>query len=151
MDQATREVVSASPRKLLTNIETRRQSYCPNLGAFHANGDILAFLDSGWVAESAWPRELEPGFLWEPAGAMGGYVEGYSDRSELERYEQKLSPLDLGRYLQWRSEDPSPSYLPMCNMLVLKKALGEVRGLRETLHWLGVDCLLRGSFEYCLL
>jgi cellulose synthase/poly-beta-1,6-N-acetylglucosamine synthase-like glycosyltransferase len=69
---------------------------------------------------------------------VGGYVDGYSNRSLLDRYEKEFSRLNLGKYIVRGVKDQSLFYLPTCNMLVRKKAFVETGGIRETLH-LGED------------
>jgi mycofactocin system glycosyltransferase len=130
----TQRLVSTFPCKLLTNRESRGQSYCRNLGARHAKGEILAFLDNDCVAGRSWLKDLAPCLQWEAAGAVGGYVDGYSDRSALDRYEKAFSLLNLGKYIQRGAKDRSVFYVPMCNLLVRKEAFAGSGGLRETLR-----------------
>ncbi len=134
----TQQLAAGFPCRLLTNSNKRGQSYCRNLGAAQARSEILAFLDSDCVAAPCWLKDLVPGFLWEKAGAVGGYVDGYSDRSALDRYEQKFSLLNLGKYIQRSADDGSMFYIPTCNLLVRRRAFFEAGGIRETLH-LGED------------
>jgi mycofactocin system glycosyltransferase len=128
----TQRLLSGFSCKILTNPESRGQSYCRNLGARQAKGEILAFLDDDCVAGPAWLRELAPSFLWEEVGAVGGYVDGYSNRSLLDRYERKFSLLNLGQYIFRGVNDRF--FVPTCNMLVRKKAFVETGGIRETLR-----------------
>ena len=128
----TNKLVSTFPCKLLTNPSSRGQAYCRNLGAQHAQGEILAFLDDDCVAGKTWLRDLTPYFQWEEIGAVGGYVDGYSKRSLLDRYEREFSLLNLGKYIFRSTNDRF--FIPTCNMLVRKKAFVETGGIRETLH-----------------
>ena len=134
----TQKLASAFPCMLLSNPESRGQSYCRNLGARHAKGEILAFLDDDCVAGGSWLKDLVPYLQWEKVGSVGGYVDGYSDRSALDRYEKEFSLLNLGRYIQRGANDGSTFYVPTCNLLVRKEAFFETGGIRETLH-LGED------------
>jgi mycofactocin glycosyltransferase len=134
----TQKFVSGCSCKLLTNHQSRGQSYCRNIGARQATGEILAFLDDDCVAGRAWLKDLAPCFQWEEVGAVGGYVDGYSNRSSLDRYEKKFSLLNLGKYILRGVKDWSTFFIPTCNMLVRKKAFTEIGGIRETLH-LGED------------
>jgi mycofactocin system glycosyltransferase len=130
----TRKLASAFRCKIFAIPESRGQSYCRNLGALHASGEILAFLDNDCVAGPSWLRDLAPYLSWDAAGAVGGYVDGYSDRSTLDRYEKEFSLLNLGKYIQRGGSDRSVFYLPMCNLLVRREAFAQTGGLRETLQ-----------------
>ena len=134
----TQKLVSGFPCKLLTNPKSRGQSYCRNLGAQHAKGEILAFLDDDCVAGRTWLRDLVPYFQWEEVGAVGGYVDGYSNKSLLDRYEKPFSRLNLGKYIFRGTKDQSTFFIPTCNMLVRKKVFDETEGIRETMR-LGED------------
>lgn len=129
-----KNIVGAFSCKLLINPDNRGQSYCRNLGAQQAKGEILAFLDSDCVAGRSWLKDLVPCFQWEKAGAAGGYVDGYSQKSLLDRYEREFSPLNLGKFILCGGKDRSTFYAPTCNLLVRKKAFVESGGMRETLH-----------------
>jgi mycofactocin system glycosyltransferase len=134
----TQKLASGFPCMLLTNRESRGQSYCRNLGAQHAKNEILAFLDDDCVAGPNWLKDLVPYFQWEEIGAVGGYVDGYSNRSLLDRYEKSFSRLNLGKYIFRGTKDPSTFFIPTCNMLVRKRVFDETGGIRETMH-LGED------------
>jgi mycofactocin glycosyltransferase len=134
----TQKLMSGFACKLLKNPSSRGQSYCRNLGAQHAKGEILAFLDDDCVAGRTWLKDLVLYFRWEEVGAVGGYVDGYSSRSLLDRYEKVFSRLNLGKYIVRGMKDRSTFYVPTCNMLVRKKAFDETGGIRETMH-LGED------------
>jgi mycofactocin glycosyltransferase len=130
----TQKLVSAFSCKLFVNPSSRGQSYCRNLGARQANGEILSFMDDDCVAGRTWLRDLTPYFQWEEVGAVGGYVNGYSNKSLLDRYEKEFSRLNLGKYIFRGAKDRSTFFVPTCNMLVRKQAFVETRGIRETLH-----------------
>jgi mycofactocin glycosyltransferase len=128
----TQTLVSGFSCKLLANPKSRGQSYCRNLGAREANHEILAFLDDDCVAGRTWLRDLVPYFQWKAVGAVGGYVDGYSNSSLLDRYEKEFSLLNLGKYIFRGVNDQF--FIPTCNMLVRKKAFDETGGIRETLR-----------------
>jgi mycofactocin system glycosyltransferase len=130
----TRDLVSMFPCKLLSHVKSRGQSYCRNMGAEEAQGEILAFLDSDCVAESSWLKELVTYFQWEKIGAVGGYVDGYFNDSALDRYEKVFSPLNMGMHIQCGTNNGSTFYTPTCNMLVRRKAFVEAGGIQESMH-----------------
>jgi mycofactocin system glycosyltransferase len=134
----TPKLVSSFPCTLLTNPKSRGQSYCRNIGAQQAKGEILAFLDDDCVAGRTWLKDLVPYFEWDSVGAVGGYVDGYSDQSLLDRYEKEFSRLNLGKYILRGAKDRTTFYVPTCNTLVRKKAFVETGGIRETMR-LGED------------
>lgn len=134
----TRNLEQLHACRLFINQESRGQSYCRNLAANSAKGEILAFLDSDCVAGRTWLRDLVPCFRWDRIGAVGGYVDGYSIRSGLDRYDRMFSSLNLGPYIQWGTNDGSDFYIPTCNMLIKKDIFLKMGGLRESLH-LGED------------
>jgi mycofactocin system glycosyltransferase len=130
----TAELVSRFPCRLLTNRQSLGQSYCRNLGAKEAHGDILAFLDSDCVAENGWLRNLIAYFTWERVGLVGGFVDGYFVQSALDRYEKVCSSLNMGRYVLYGSQDDSTMYVPTCNMLVRSRTYHESGGITEYMH-----------------
>jgi mycofactocin glycosyltransferase len=128
----TSKLVSAFSCKLIVNPSSHGQSYCRNLGAREAKNEILAFLDDDCVPGRTWLRDLVPYIQWEEVGAVGGYVDGYSNESLLDRYEKEFSLLNLGKHI-FRSVNDR-FFVPTCNMLIRKKAFVETGGIRETLH-----------------
>lgn len=134
----TQKLASGFPCTLLTNLQSRGQSYCRNIGARRAGGEILAFLDDDCVAGRTWLRDLALYFQWEDIGAVGGYVEGHARQSLLDRYEMAFSRLNLGTYILRGTNDNSTFYIPTCNMLVRKNVFLETGGIRESLQ-LGED------------
>jgi mycofactocin system glycosyltransferase len=130
----TGDVVAGFPCRLLTNQKSRGQSYCRNLGAREAHGEILAFLDSDCVASNTWLKALVPYFQWDQVSAVGGYVDGYFQASALDRYEKAFSPLNLGSHILLGTNNDSTFYVPTCNLLVRRQAFIETGGIRESLH-----------------
>ena len=130
----TGDLVGMFPCKLLSNKKSRGQSYCRNLGAKEATGEILAFIDSDCVAGKTWLRELVPYFQWDRVGAVGGFVDGYFRKSTLDRYEMACSPLNMGNHILIGTNDDSTFYTPTCNLLIRRKAYIETGGITESLH-----------------
>lgn len=133
-EDGTDDVVRAFPCKLLSHKNSRGQSYCRNLGAKEAHGEILAFVDSDCVAGRQWLRELVHYFQWDRIGAVGGFVDGYFQESPLDRYEKTCSPLNMGAHIIHGSNDGSAFYVPTCNLLVRKTAYAAIGGITESLH-----------------
>ncbi len=130
----TVEFLKKFPIQVLSNRISKGQSYCRNLGARKANGDILAFIDSDCIASENWLLELVPYFNWNKIGAVGGFVDGYYKESTLDLYEKVFSPLNMGDNLLYSSDDDSSFYVPTCNLLILKKVFFEIGGITESLH-----------------
>ncbi len=130
----TRNVVDLFPCRLISHKSSRGQSYCRNLGAKEAKGEILAFIDSDCVAARSWIRELVPPFQWDRVGAVGGYVDGYFETTGLDRYEKACSSLNMGNRVIHGTNDNSSFYVPTCNLLVRKTAYNEAMGITESLH-----------------
>ena len=107
------------------------QSACRNYAARQSNGEILAFLDSDCTVTPSWLKELVPFLIRPEIGAVGGYIEGYYDRTLLDRYEKACSPLCMGQHEQGAGADPSPLYVPSCNLLVAKDIFFHLEGFRE--------------------
>ena len=138
----TPEVARRFPCMLLSNTFSRGQSYCRNMGAREASGEILAFLDSDCVAERTWLKELVIWFVWDPIGVVGGYVDGYFTKTAIDRYEQAASPLNIGKRQLIGSDDSSTFYVPTCNLLARKKVFEETSGFRP-------DLLVGEDVDFC--
>lgn len=114
------------------------QSAARNAGAEKAGGEILAFIDADCVAGPDWLSDLAPFFAAEGVGAAGGLVDGFFNKSFLDRYEKVSSSLNMGRRLIFQTGNTSNFYVPSCNLLVRKKAFWETGGFRTGMH-LGED------------
>lgn len=134
----TGDIAGMFPCKLLSHRKSRGQSYCRNLGAGKANGEILAFLDSDCVAGTTWLKEIAAYFRWDSVGAVGGFVEGHYMESPLDRYEKVCSPLNMGKRVLYDTEAESTFYVPSCNILVRRKAFLETGGFNDNMD-LGED------------
>lgn len=138
VDDASRDgtgaVAAAFPCRLISLTGNRGQSYCRNLGAREAGGEILAFLDSDCVADKGWLREIVPYFRWERIGAVGGRVDGYFTESPLDRYENAFSSLSMGAHILYGGRDDSLVYTPMCNLLVRRHVYADTGGIRADMR-----------------
>lgn len=111
----------------------RGASFCRNLGAAKAAGDILVFLDSDCTVAEGWLRELLTAFEEPGVTACGGMVDSREDRKALDRYEQAKSSLMMG-YRRRDSRDEGPFfYLPSCNLAVRRDRFMGGGGFREDL------------------
>jgi mycofactocin system glycosyltransferase len=129
----TPDVVSRFPVRLLLLKQHRQAPYCRNLAARQARGELLAFIDSDCLADSAWLRELVPAFKDKTLGAVGGIVDSYSHENGLDRYEKVKSSLRVSSHFR-RSEQNDPFfYLPSCNLLVRRDLFLQLGGFNEEL------------------
>ncbi len=119
---------------LIMSSPNRGQSFCRNLGASRAKGDILAFVDSDCVPEPDWLAEIIPYFEWESIGAAGGSVEGFYQESMLDRYEDVFSSLNLGANTLMAADNATTFYVPTCNLLVRAAVYATLGGIREDLR-----------------
>lgn len=119
---------------LLANSRTEGQSYCRNLAASRATGDLLAFTDSDCVVDPQWLQELVVYFAWPRVAAVGGRVESYFSTSVLDRYEQTASSLDMGRRFILSMDSADTFYMPTCNLVVRRDRYLEEGGLRAELR-----------------
>jgi mycofactocin system glycosyltransferase len=127
----TPDVAAAFPVHLIRLKEHRQASFCRNLAARKAKGEILAFLDSDCRAHPLWLKELTPGFNDPQNGAVGGMVDSYLDHKGLDRYEKVKSSLNMGSWPRNSREGDRFFYLPACNLLVRKALFLQLGGFRE--------------------
>jgi mycofactocin system glycosyltransferase len=130
----TGDLARRYPCRVLSLEKSMGQSYCRNLGAKIADGDVLAFIDSDCVAEKNWLREIVTYFQWKRIGAVAGYVDGYFEETGLDRYEKVFSPLRMGEYVLYGSDTGSTFYAPTCNLLVRKDVYIKNGGIRDDMH-----------------
>jgi mycofactocin system glycosyltransferase len=126
------DLVRSFPCRLITNSLNRGAAFARNRGAGEAGGEILAFLDNDCEADQAWLRDLVVYFQWDRLGAVGGFVDGYSETTALSRYEKAFSPLNMGNQILL-SEGRPRFYVPTCNLLVRKKVFDRTGGMNERL------------------
>ena len=129
----TLERVSRFPVQLIRLNENRQASYCRNLAARKAGGDILAFIDSDCLAEPLWLQELIPAFKDPSLGALGGMVDSYFVESALDRYEQVKSSLIVSFRAKRSLEMEKFFYVPSCNLLARRDLFLKLGGFKEEL------------------
>ena len=125
--------VSPFPVQLIPLKENKQASYCRNLAARKARGDILAFIDSDCLAEPLWLQELIPAFKDPALGAVGGMVDSYFVESSLDRYEQVKSSLIVGFRAKRSLQREKFFYVPSCNLLARRDLFLKLGGFREEL------------------
>ena len=133
-DDNTPDVVSTFPAQLISLKERRQASFCRNLAAKRAQGEILAFLDSDCVADPLWLRELIPAFSDPSNGAVGGIVDSYFNKKDLDCYEKVKSSLNMSSWFKSSREANPFFYLPSCNLLVRRNLFLQLKGFREDMH-----------------
>ena len=134
-DDNTPETVRHFPEAgLICLTEHSQASFCRNRAARKAKGEILAFIDSDCVADPSWLRELVPAFRDESLGAVGGLVDSYYNKKNLDQYETVKSALKIGSWYKRSMEKERFFYVPFCNFLVRRELFFKLDGLREELH-----------------
>jgi len=133
-DDHTPLVVSTFPARLIVLDEHKQASYCRNLAAREAKGDILAFIDSDCLAGPGWLKELIPVFKDHSLGAIGGMVDAYFNEKALDRYEKVRSSLNTGPWMKRSSKENPFFYVPSCNLLVKRDLFLRHGGFREDFH-----------------
>ncbi len=141
-DDHTPSAISKYPVHLISLKEHRQASFCRNLAAQNANGEILAFLDSDCLADPVWLKELIPAFCDSTTGAAGGLVDSYFDKKGLDRYEKVKSSLNLGPYPRSTREGDRFFYVPSCNLLVRRSLFLKSGGFRE-------DMVVGEDVDFC--
>jgi mycofactocin system glycosyltransferase len=130
----TPAAVSDFPVKLISLQQHRQASFCRNLAAQKAQGDILAFIDSDCLADPLWLKELVPAFRIDTLGAVGGMVDSFFNEKGLDRYEKVRSSLNMGSWFRSSEEGGNFFYVPSCNLLVRRDLFLRMGGFKEELH-----------------
>lgn len=105
-----------------------------NQGARRARGEILAFIDSDCTATPDWLRDLVAPFTQADVAAVGGQVRGYFAQSWLDKYENAMSSLSVGKTEKWSDGSKDSFYLPSCNLLVRRKHFHGLGGFDEKMQ-----------------
>ena len=105
-----------------------------NVGATHAKGEILAFIDSDCSASAGWLAELVHLFRDARTAAVGGMVDGMCCASGVDRYEAVMSSLSLGSRERFGGSGDDTFYLPSCNLLVRRDLFISVNGFKDSMH-----------------
>ncbi len=129
----TPDVVSQYPVRLIRLHQHKQASYCRNLGARNARGELLAFIDSDCLADSAWLQELVPAFRDSQLGVLGGVVDSYYEKNGLDRYEKVKSSLNVSTWFKRSQKNDPFFYLPACNLLVRRHLFLKIGGFKEEL------------------
>jgi len=132
-DDATPDVVEQYPVQLIRLDQHRQASYCRNLGARHAAGDILAYIDSDCLADPMWLKRLLPAFEDPSLAAVGGRVDGVFEEKSLDRYEKAKSSLMVSSRAKRSQPDDPFFYVPACNFLVRRQVFLELGGFNTRL------------------
>lgn len=124
-------IIDSSGVTIIRQAESQGQATCRNIGAENARGDILAFIDADCTASNKWLKELVPFFSAVKVGAVGGCIDGYHQKSLLDRYEQVSSSLNMGNRLLLEGDTDSSFYVPTANLLVTREAFLATGGFRS--------------------
>ncbi len=141
-DDHTKDMVATFPVHLISIKPHRQASFCRNLAAQKAKGDVLAFLDSDCLADPLWLKELVPAFRVPSNGAVGGVVDSWFNEKRIDRYEKVMSSLNMGTWPKSSREDGRFFYVPSCNLLVRKGLFMDLGGFRE-------DMVVGEDVDFC--
>ncbi len=130
----TPQIVAEFPVRLIKLEQHSQASFCRNLGARHAKGELLAFIDSDCLAAPLWLRELTPAFRDASLGAVGGLVDSYYETKQLDNYEKVSSSLKISTRFMRTSKKEHFFYVPACNFLVRRELFLELEGFQESLY-----------------
>lgn len=130
----TADVISQFGVTLIKNSRRRGASFCRNLGACKARGEIVVFLDSDCTVKKDWGRELIAAFRDPEIVACGGMVDSRENRKALDRYEQVKSSLIMGRVRQDSRDGGRFFYVPSCSLAVRRDVFTSLGGFREEMH-----------------
>lgn len=133
-DDNTPDAALEFEAKVICLEEHKQASFCRNLAAQGARGDILAFIDSDCLADPLWLKALVPVFRDRSIGAAGGTVDSYFVNKGLDRYEAVKSSLNVSTYFRRSGENDPFFYVPSCNLLVRRDLFLRLGGFREELH-----------------
>lgn len=153
-DDNTPNIVSEFKVRLFRLREHKQASFCRNLGAYNAQGEILAFLDSDCLADPSWLKEIVPVFNHPENSVAGGLVDSFYSEKGLDCYEKVKSSLNMGDWPKNSMDGDRFFYVPSCNLLVRKEIFLQLGGFNEDMHvgedvdlcWRIVD--QGGSVEY---
>jgi len=129
----TPDVVSGYSVHLIPLEAHKQASFCRNLAARKARGEILAFIDSDCLADPQWLKALIPVFRDHTIGALGGRVDTYFNEKGLDRYEKVKSSLTMGSWTRRSSKNDPFFYVPSCNLLVRRENFLQLGGFGEDL------------------
>ena len=121
--------------QLLAQKQHRGQSECRNVGARAGTGELIAFIDSDCIADSAWLRTLVRDLEDRGVVAAGGSVREASPDGWLKRYEASASPLHIGETPARVMPGSGVEFLPSCNVVVRKQVFLEAGGFDGTLRF----------------
>lgn len=124
----TPHAVEQFPVRLIRLKRRKQASFCRNLAARQANGEILAFIDSDCLAHPHWLLELMPAFGEAGLAAVGGCIDAYEPQNSLDHYEKAKSSLMIGSYAKRSTKEDPFFYVPACNFLIRRKVFLELNG-----------------------
>ena len=133
-DDNTPEIADRFSVKLFRMENRKGASFCRNYGAQKAQSEIVCFLDSDCVVDNLWLKELMSVFRDPRVGACGGLVDSYEDTSNLDRYEQVKSSLNMGAVTKDSRDGDRFFYIPSCSMAVRMSLFSRLGGFREEME-----------------
>lgn len=120
---------------VLRHDRSRGPAAARNTGFRYVEQDFVAFLDSDVVPRRGWLEVVSSHFSDPTVAMVAPRIVGYgSPRSQLARYEQMSSSLDLGRKESMVRPGGRVPYVPSAAVVVRSSALREHNGFDETMH-----------------
>lgn len=106
-----------------------------NTGFARVEQDFVAFLDSDVVPRRGWLEVVSSHFSDPTVAMVAPRIVGYGPaHSQLARYEQMCSSLDLGRHESMVRPGGRVPYVPSAAVVVRAAALREQGGFEESMH-----------------
>lgn len=129
----TPEAVEKFPVHLIRLEHHKQASFCRNVGAKQAKGEILAFIDSDCLAHPRWLLDLVPTLEKGEVAAIGGRIDTYNPQNRLDHYEASKSSLMVASYAKRSQREDPFFYVPACNFLIKRKVFLQLNGFDVSL------------------
>jgi len=114
--------------------ETRRgPSFARNRGAFHARGEIIAFLDADCIADSSWLGRVFQSFDRAEIGAVAGSVIGFDRITAIGKFHALFTMRVLPSSRLFHEFDLISGGFPTANLSIRSTLFRSIGGFDETM------------------